>query len=111
MKTYISDDASRISIPVLKILMQFMLIIRSISEKDYERLLNTEKNKSIELWAWKNDKAAAEFAVLCAKDIKNVTLTASDLSGNAGVISSSKVQLAFIKDVKGIHRSCRLVCK
>ncbi len=64
-------------------------------KKDYERLLNTEKNKSIELWAWKNDKAAAEFAILCAKDIKNVTLTASDLSGNADVISSSKVQLAF----------------
>ena len=69
-------------------------------QKDYERILNTEQNKSIKLWAWKNDKAVAEFAVLCAKDIQNITLSASDLTGEAGVISSSQVKLAFVKEVK-----------
>lgn len=101
MKTYISDDASKnINSGFKDFDAVYVNNADQYQKKDYERLLNTEKNKSIELWAWKNDKAAAEFAVLCAKDIKNVTLTASDLSGNAGVISSSKVQLAFIKDVK-----------
>lgn len=70
-------------------------------QKDYERILNTESQKSIQLWAWKNDKAAAEFAVLCAdKDIENVSLNVSDLLGEAGKIPSSQVRLSFIKDVK-----------
>lgn len=70
-------------------------------QKDYERILNTEKKKSIKLWTWKNDKAAAEFAILCAeKDIKNVSVTASDLLSETDKISSSQVKLSFIKDVK-----------
>ncbi|MDE6412427.1 MAG: DUF4091 domain-containing protein [Eubacterium sp.] len=69
-------------------------------QKDYAQILNNENKKSIKLWAWKNDKATAEFAILCKKDMKNITLTASDLSGEAGVISSSDVTLSFIKDVR-----------
>ncbi|MDE5604492.1 MAG: DUF4091 domain-containing protein [Eubacterium sp.] len=69
-------------------------------QKDYTQILNNERSKSIKLWAWKNDKATAEFAILCKKDMKDITLTASDLSGEAGVISSSDVTLSFIKDVK-----------
>ncbi|MDE6660176.1 MAG: DUF4091 domain-containing protein, partial [Eubacterium sp.] len=69
-------------------------------QKDYAQILNNESSKSIKLWAWKNDKAAAEFAILCKKDMKNITLSASDLSGEAGVISSSNVTLSFIKEVK-----------
>ncbi len=70
-------------------------------QKDYERILNTEKKKSIKLWAWKNDKAAAEFAILCAeKDMKNVSLKASDLLGEAGEILSSQIKLSFIKEVR-----------
>lgn len=69
--------------------------------KDYLRILKTEKEKSINLWAWKNDKATAEFAVLCAdRELRRVSLTASDLTGEAGVISASQVKLSFIKDVK-----------
>ncbi|MDE5995353.1 MAG: DUF4091 domain-containing protein, partial [Eubacterium sp.] len=69
-------------------------------QKDYEKILNNESSKSIKLWAWKNDKASAEIAILCASDMKNVTLAVSDLSGEAGVISSSQVTLSFIKDVR-----------
>lgn len=69
-------------------------------QKDYAQILHNENKKSIELWAWKNDKASAEFAILCKKDMKNITLTASDLSGKAGVISSSDITLSFIKDVR-----------
>lgn len=70
-------------------------------QKDYSRILNTQQQKSIRLWAWRNDKATAEFAVLCAdKELNNVTVKASDLSGEAGVLPSSLVTLSFIKEVK-----------
>lgn len=70
-------------------------------QKAYDRILNTEQSKSISLWAWKNDKAHAEFAVLCAeKNLKNVTVKASDLIGEVNTLPSSAVQLSFIKDVR-----------
>lgn len=70
-------------------------------QKDYNKILNTERKKSIHLWAWKNDKAEAEFAVLCAdKDINNVSVKASDLNGESGILPSSIVKLSFIKEVK-----------
>ncbi|MCM1285354.1 MAG: DUF4091 domain-containing protein [Acetobacter sp.] len=70
-------------------------------QKDYGRILNSNYNKTINLWSWKNDKAVAEFAVICAeKDIDNVSVSASDLTCNAGIIPSSVVKLSFIKDVK-----------
>ncbi len=70
-------------------------------QKDYSRILSAKDKKSINLWAWKNDKAEAEFAILCAdRELKNVSVTASDLTGDAGVLSAALVSLSFIRDVK-----------
>ncbi len=70
-------------------------------QKDYDRILNSEQKKSIHLWAWKNDKAVAEFAILCAdKDLDYTSVEASGLSSESGTLSSSLVKLSFIKEVK-----------
>lgn len=70
-------------------------------QKDYDRILSTEQRKSINLWAWKNDKAEAEFAILCADtDLANVSVKASDLVGDSAILPSSLVKLSFIKEVK-----------
>lgn len=70
-------------------------------QKDFGRILNTQKEKSIKLFAWKNDKATAEFAVLCAeKDLNQLSVKASDLKSEAGALPSSSVSLSFIKEVK-----------
>lgn len=70
-------------------------------QKDYDRILNTEQKKCINLWAWKNDKALAEFAILCAdKDLNNVSVAASDLKSEFAILPSSLVTLSFIKDVR-----------
>ena len=73
-------------------------------QKDYDRILNCGRNKSINLWAWKNDKAVAEFAILCAdKELSNVSVKASDLNGESGAIPSSLVKLSFVKEVKAYN--------
>lgn len=70
-------------------------------QKDYDRILETEHNTSVNLWAWKKDKAAAEIAILCAdKRLENVTVTVSDLKGEAGIIPSSDVKVSFIREVR-----------
>ncbi len=70
-------------------------------QKDYDRILKFENNTSINLWAWKNDKAAAELAILCAdKRLDNVTVTVSDLKSETGIIASSNVKASFIREVK-----------
>ncbi len=70
-------------------------------QKEYNRILNAEHNKSIHLWSWKNDKAVAELAVLCGdKELGKFSVKASDLKGNSGVIPSSNVKLSFVKEVK-----------
>lgn len=70
-------------------------------QKDYDRILNTEQNKNINLWAWKNDKAIAEFAILCAdKELSNVSVKSSDLKSESAILPSSLVKLSFIKDVR-----------
>lgn len=70
-------------------------------QKDYGRILNTCHDKSINLWAWKNDKAEAEFAILCAdENLINVSVKASDLKNEAAIIPSSLIKLSFIKEVK-----------
>lgn len=70
-------------------------------QKDYNKILNSENKKDIDLWAWKNDKAVAEFAILCAeKDIINVSLKASDLISESSKLSSLCVKLSFIKEVR-----------
>ncbi len=73
-------------------------------QKDYDRILNCGRNKSINLWAWKNDKAVAEFAILSAdKELSNVSVKASDLNGESGAIPSSLVKLSFVKEVKAYN--------
>ena len=70
-------------------------------QKDYDRILNTEKEKSIKLWAWKNDKANAEFAIICYdNDLDIVSFAISDLTSKTGIIPSDNVKLSFIKEVK-----------
>lgn len=70
-------------------------------QKDYDRILNTEYSKSISLWAWKNDKAHAEFAIVSAdNNLENIVVKASDLVGESGSLPSSVVKLSFVKDVK-----------
>lgn len=70
-------------------------------QKDYERILNAEKQKNINLWAWKNDKAVAEFAILSGdKGLNAVSVAASDLTGDSGTLPSSLVKLSFIKEVR-----------
>ena len=57
-------------------------------QKDYDRILNSEQKKSIHLWAWKNDKAVAEFAIMCAdKDLDYTSVEASGLSSESGTLS------------------------
>ena len=34
-------------------------------QKNYEKILKAQNKKDIKLWAWKNDKANAEFAIIC----------------------------------------------
>lgn len=70
-------------------------------QKDFGRILNTQKEKSIKLFAWKNDRATAEFAILCAdKDLNKLSVKASDLKGEESTLPSSAVSLSFIKEVK-----------
>ncbi len=70
-------------------------------QKDYDRILNTERKKSINLWSWKNDIATAELAILCAdKNLNGVTVKASDLICESNILPSSLVKLSFIKEVK-----------
>lgn len=70
-------------------------------QKDYDRIVNTQTEKSIELFTWKNDKATAEFAILCAeKDLSGVCVTSSDLTGENGALLSSALSLSFIKEVR-----------
>ncbi len=70
-------------------------------QRDYDRIINTQKAKSIELYAWKNDKATAEFAILCAeKDLNKISVTASALTGENGSLPSLAISLSFIKEVR-----------
>lgn len=69
-------------------------------QDDFGRILNTHKEKSFKLWAWKNDKACAEFAILCAENLENVKISISDLTGTKEIIPSDNIKLSFIKEVK-----------
>ena len=49
-------------------------------QDDYDRILKSHQKKSIDLWAWKNDKTCAQFAILCAElDLDNVRISVTDL--------------------------------
>lgn len=70
-------------------------------QSDYGKVLENHTEKRTKLWAWKNDKAVAEIAILCAEeDLKNVKAVSSALSGESGNIPPSNIKLSFIKDVK-----------
>ncbi len=70
-------------------------------QKDYCKILKEYSKKEIKLWAWKNDKANAEFAILCGdNDIEGVSVIASELKSEFGAIASQNVKLSFIKEVK-----------
>lgn len=70
-------------------------------QEDYCKILDSCKKKNLKLWAWKNDKVSAEFAVLCAgKNLENVKVSVSDLIGNNDTIPSSNIKLSFVREVK-----------
>ncbi len=70
-------------------------------QKDYKTILNPQNKKGIKLWAWKNDKANAEFAIICGEqNLENVTISVSDLKAESNIIGSKNVKVSFIRDVK-----------
>lgn len=79
----------------------FVNSFEQYQQKDYNKILLNNNGNSIKLWAWNNDKAIAEFAILTADKVAhNVTLTASDLIGEKENIQNKNVSLSFIKEVK-----------
>ena len=79
----------------------FVNSFEQYQQKDYNKILLNNNGNSIKLWAWKNDKAIAEFAILTADKVAHhVTLTASDLIGEKENIQNKNVSLSFIKEVK-----------
>ncbi len=79
----------------------FVNSFEQYQQKDYNKILLNNNGNSIKLWAWKNDKAIAEFAILTADKVAhNVTLAVSDLIGEKENIQSNNVSLSFIKEVK-----------
>lgn len=70
-------------------------------QSDYDSILQYESNKSVKLWAWKNDKATAEIAILCAeKELEDVTVSASQLTSQNASIPKSAVKLSFVREVR-----------
>ena len=53
------------------------------------------------LSVWKNDQAVSEIALVSKESaLRNVTVTASDFTGDAGTISASQVTATFIKSAQ-----------
>ena len=70
-------------------------------QKAYNSLLSGERKFSEQVWAWKNDKAVAEIAVLSKqKPLENVSVSITDLKGFGAVLPASSVKLSFVKEVK-----------
>lgn len=56
-------------------------------QSDYGKVIENCTDKTVKLWVRKNERAAAEFAVLCGeKDLKNVRAVSSSFTGESGVI-------------------------
>ncbi len=69
-------------------------------QDDYDRILKSPQKKSLDLWAWKNDKTCAQFAILCAElDLDNVRISVTDLTGEQDTIPSSNVKVSYVKEV------------
>lgn len=68
---------------------------------DGERVRSGAGERTARLWCWKNDRAVAEVAVLSGgRTLRNVTVSASALCGEAGELPSSAVKLSFIDEVR-----------
>lgn len=65
------------------------------------------KNKglvSTQISAWKNDKANSEIAIISKESkLKNVTVSASDLTDGSNTISKNNVKTTFIKSTKAYN--------
>lgn len=69
-------------------------------QDDYDRIIKSPQKKSLDLWAWKNDKTCAQFAILCAENnLENVNISVTDLTGEQDTIPSSNVKVSFVKEV------------
>lgn len=70
-------------------------------QKAYNGLLTGDNKFGEQVWAWKNDKAVAEIAVLSKqKPLENVSVSITDLKGFGAVLPASSVKLSFVKEVK-----------
>ena len=70
-------------------------------QKAYDGLLGGNRKLSEQVWAWKNDKASAEIAVMSKqKALENVSVSITDLEGFGAVIPASSVKLSFVREVK-----------
>ena len=70
-------------------------------QKAYGGLLGGNRKLSEQVWAWKNDKASAEIAVMSKqKALENVSVSITDLEGIGAVIPASSVKLSFVREVK-----------
>lgn len=70
-------------------------------QKAYERLRTGEKERSRQEWAWKNDRAVSEIAVLSkGKNLENVSVSVTDLQSVSASIPASQVELSFVREVK-----------
>ncbi len=70
-------------------------------QKAYNSLLAGRRKFSEQVWAWKNDKAVAEIAVMSKqKALEDVSVGITDLKGAGAVIPASSVKLSFVREVK-----------
>ncbi len=70
-------------------------------QKAYAGLLAGSRKFSERVWAWKNDKAVAEIAVMSKqKALEDVSVSISDLKGYGAVLPASSVKLSFVREVK-----------
>ena len=70
-------------------------------QKAYAGLLAGKRKFSEQVWAWKNDKAVAEIAVMSKqKALEDVSVSITDLEGFGAVIPASSVKLSFVREVK-----------
>jgi len=70
-------------------------------QKAYAGLLAGKRKFGEQVWAWKNDRAVAEIAVMSKqKALEDVTVSITDLEGFGAVIPASSVKLSFVREVK-----------
>lgn len=66
--------------------------------QDRYKELSLQSVSAADLTAWKNDKAVSELVLYSGEEeVKNVTVTADDLTGNQGSIDAENVTVSFIR--------------